>query len=59
MGGAEGAPHPLPYQFEIQKKYMKNIQKYTKIYKDGGPKFSKNPRKINLTRAINLGNQTV
>ena len=25
----------------------------------GGPKFSKNPRQINLTRAINLGNQTV
>ena len=30
------------------------------IYKDGGgAKFSKNPRYINLTRAINLGNQTV
>ena len=25
----------------------------------GGPKFSKNPTKINPTRAINLGNQTV
>ena len=25
----------------------------------GGPKFSKTPNQINLTRATNLGNQTV
>ena len=25
----------------------------------GGPKFCKNPKQINLTRAINLGIQTV
>ena len=25
----------------------------------GGPTFSKNPKEINLIRAINLGNQTV
>ena len=42
MGG--GAPSAPPaYQVSILNKKMKNIQKYIKFYKDGGPKNSKNP----------------
>ena len=59
MVDKRGAPKAPPTHYPISfrsKKKIKNIQKYIKM---GGAKFSENPRYINLTRTINLGNQTV